>query len=129
MVYAVTDRELLERAARAAGMAGMRYSPAFGMVRMLDPSQPETTGSFGTPWSPLTDDGDALRLAVKLGMDFAIYLDRKCQSYANTKHLLGYNAEGNASYQDHAYCSEEHDGDPYAATRRAITRAAAEMAP
>ena len=50
-----TDRELLELAAKAAGIA-------FEFCR------PELGGCLagGRWWNPLTDDGDALRLAVKL---------------------------------------------------------------
>ena len=62
-----TDRELLELAAKAAGMEGMRYaSPYMGMVKMIDPSRPNETGSIGPDWNPLTDDGDALRLLAAL---------------------------------------------------------------
>ena len=47
----MTDRELLEAAAKAAGY--VHYHPGDG---------------FYQTWNPLTDDGDALRLAVKLGL-------------------------------------------------------------
>ena len=59
-----TDRELLELAAKAAGME-------FSMDR--EPIHPQRIGltdyiphANGEPWNPLTDDGDALRLAVRL---------------------------------------------------------------
>jgi hypothetical protein len=65
----MTDRELLEMAAKAAGMADMRWTGPSGLVRMLDPTRPKETGSIGNYWNPLTDDGDALRLAVKLFID------------------------------------------------------------
>ena len=50
-----TDRELLEAAARAAGVP----------LRLLD------AGMCGTDerWDPLTDDGDALRLAVQMALE------------------------------------------------------------
>jgi hypothetical protein len=55
----MTDRELLELAAKAAGIP---------LVRL----EPETVWDTGhitrAGWNPLTDDGDALRLAVKLGL-------------------------------------------------------------
>ena len=60
-------------------------------------------------WNPLADDGDALRLAVKLGLN-----PRPC--------ALDGTAECNGEYDIH------HHGavmDPYSATRRAIVRAAA----
>lgn len=62
-------------------------------------------------WSPLTDDGDALRLAVKLGFGFDVLLTLGATelSYGNGDDTL----------------LEYHNKDPYAATRRAIVRAAA----
>ena len=36
---------------------------------MLSDEQVEITRPRGEPWNPLGDDGDALRLAVKLGLD------------------------------------------------------------
>lgn len=121
----MTDRELLELAAKAAGIE-------HGADR-LD-SGVSTTESDGRHrhlprWNPLEDDGDALRLAVKLGMMVEIYqpTDREPgMSYAHTKELLGYGSDGYRAYQAHAYFKEDH-GDPYAATRRVITRAAAEI--
>lgn len=86
-----TDQDLLELAAKAAGY---EYS-AQGRYIVVD----------GIPgnWNPLFDDGDALRLAVRLN-------------------LLG------AHSDEHAIgAAGMVDADPYAATRRAIVRAAAEM--
>lgn len=60
-----TDRELLELAAKAAGIEvyrGIRHQSEmlFRSVRSVD-------GRFsGIEWNPLEDDGDALRLAVTL---------------------------------------------------------------
>jgi lipopolysaccharide export system protein LptA len=90
----MSDRELLEWAAKAmfADFAN----------QMLE-----------SGWDPLTYDGDALRLVVKLKM---------------TVITLSDSVEVN-SY-DNAHCGQEMtcDGqDPYAATRRAIVRAAAEI--
>ena len=51
-----SDRELLELAARAAGIINVFACDAGG--RELEPW-----------WNPLTDDGDALRLAYTLGLD------------------------------------------------------------
>ena len=52
-----TDRELLELAAKAAGL---NYSFEYGCYFDDEYEQ-------GCDWNPLDDDGDALRLAVKLG--------------------------------------------------------------
>ena len=98
-----TDRELLELAAKAAGIEGdIKYTADDAMWLF----------HFGvnSPWNPLTDDGDALRLAVKLRMD------------------VTFNAEDVFAFpQDGSDGSSEliNVDDPLAATRRAITRAAA----
>jgi len=64
-------------------------------------------------WNPLEDDGDALRLAVKLGLMVDISL-RMGESEAGSN---------NATYQ----CELHKNSDPCTATRRAIVRAAAEI--
>lgn len=90
----MTDRELLELAAKAVGIEGnykeeRRPEEGWEIIGIR-------TGSW-TAWNPLTNDGDALRLAVKLD--------------------LFYHA---------AFISEFHDARcDVDATRRAIVRAAA----
>jgi hypothetical protein len=78
----MTDRELLELAAKACGLEKAKMRIEFNQ------------------WNPLEDDGDALLVMVKLGIDIA---------------------KAQVDYWD------KHSNDPYAATRRAITRAAAEI--
>ena len=62
----MTDRELLEMAAKAAGVVSVG-----GGINGI------ATGKNGAClvgwWNPLTDDGDALRLAVKLGIDVEMH--------------------------------------------------------
>ena len=94
----MTDRELLELAAKAIGLK-LQYNYLGGR----DANQ---------PWDPLEDDGDALRLAVKLGINIGYVSD-------------GVSIIGSVS-GDHEF-EEINRADPYAATRRAITRAAAEI--
>jgi hypothetical protein len=102
----MTDQELLELAAKAAGY--LSWTPrGSGLFIDTDPSR--GTGFY---WNPLTDDGDALRLAVKLGLRIEI----------NTQ-VLG-DTLVSSEFYDHVEC---HKSDPYAATRRAIVRAAAEI--
>ena len=55
----MTDRELLELAAKAAGLDVRWY--ANDCLQVAD-----KCNGFAGKWNPLTDDGDALRLAVKL---------------------------------------------------------------
>jgi len=101
-----TDRELLELAAKAAG-----YQYLWNIDSLL------IRGLEGH-WNPLTDDGDAFRLAVKLNM------------VVDTDYNGGA-AAGNAAIDmgDPEYGYQEGMGkkDPYAATRRAIVKAAAEI--
>jgi len=98
----MTDRELLELAAKTAGIHGCWVADGIN------------TGSNPSPviWNPLDDDGDALRLAVKLEIN-PKWLEGKALAWAVGKSAI---------------CRAEALGkDPYAATRRAIVRAAAEI--
>jgi len=100
-----TDRELLELAAKAAGYEVLA-SPGFEI---------EIYDGEWRKWNPLTDDGDALRLAVKLRLECMYEATElgpcHCQFW-----IAG---EGFKQVTEHL------NDDPYAATRRAITRAAA----
>lgn len=105
----MTDRELLELAAKAAGVEGRRY------VENKAIQGEYRTGLwcdlFENVWNPLTDDGDALRLAVALGLDVRVNL------YIRETHIY--------SFVD--FICEHHKNDQQTATRRAIVRAAAEI--
>jgi len=102
----MTDRELLEAAAKAAGMPAFA-SGATGLRVSHDGVR------SGYIWNPLTDDGDALRLAVKLNITVS---NSEAQKHACA-----------SSIKVSGICLNTHQGDPYAATRRAIVRAAAEI--
>ena len=106
----MTDRELLELAAKAAGIVGVDdVYPIFrGASKDWDLKD-------WSEWNPLTDDGDALRLAVKLGIAVQCHL-HDGEGYA----LAGAGEIPNA-------VDIRPNDDPYAATRRAIVRAAAEI--
>lgn len=103
------DRELLKLAAKAAGYAvevdmnwGTGGIPFFRLL--------------GEKWDPIADDGAALRLLVSL-----------------TKHDLVLFDAGRSGCSIEFDCSDPgvfesfRSSDPYAATRRAIVRAAAEI--
>ena len=114
----MTDRELLELAAKAAGIEGFRYvnkEPIQGDYR---------TGLWSDLyedcWNPLTDDGDALRLAVKLGFTVGPHFGA---TYAGVAPCPDDFEDGKFPIR----IAQMHNDDPYAATRRAITRAAAEI--
>ena len=61
----MSDRELLELAAKAAGIehGADRFDSGISLTL------PDGRHKSMPKWNPLTDDGDALRLAVKLEID------------------------------------------------------------
>lgn len=118
MSAAETDRELLELAAKAYG--GLEYEPYDGWVHT------GAHGKRGDRWNPRDDDGDALRLAVKLGLrvetdSHPIYVEDLPASVVSR---TAFAADGTLQKVNVSIC---HYGDPCAATRRAIVRAAANI--
>ena len=115
----MNDRELLELAAKAAGIEGKYgYAPDDyyynGNVEGICTELPDGRSYV---WNPLSDDGDALRLAIKLKITIQFPWDHKCKLMQETR---CWNDSDDPAI-------EEHKDDPYAATRRAIVRAAAEI--
>ena len=98
----MTDKELLKLAAMAAGMVVTEH-PRDGLGRVW---------ADGLAWNPLTDDGDALRLAVKLGLGV------RNDIYTDTVHVSCFEIDP---------IEVPYNQDMFAATRRAIVRAAAEI--
>ena len=115
----MTDHELLELAAKAAGFRrdfqwNCRFLPSAGGSVLC--------GNSWTKWNPLEDDGDALRLAVKLKIAF-FPPENDEGDFA-----VAAIAEGVLSDDGDAWIQEwVKGGDKLAATRRAIVRAAAEI--
>ena len=106
----ITDKKLLELAAKAAGMTIETHYVDGGASVW----EGERHHSDWIPdWNPLDDDGDALRLAVKLGL----ILDCEYQS------AMPHDRQGVGE----DWLDGDGKDDPYAATRRAIVRAAAEI--
>ena len=106
-----TDRELLELAAKAAGIQVLKWSAnhAGGEIgRGLARNE---------EWNPLNDDGDALRLAVVCSMDLIIISDLRFTQVEYEKNRV----------DAPEWLREDHGADPHSATRRAIVRAAAEI--
>lgn len=107
--------ELLEQAAKAAGIEIEWNVMINHNSPILAPKTQQECNWLShehTAWNPLTDDGDALRLAVKL------------------KLCVGPNLDGDRAvvYGDNGdTITEEFLSNPYAATRLAIVRAAAEI--
>lgn len=106
------DRSLLERAAKAAGIE-LWHEDVFttGLTRKVSPN-----GVLS--WNPLTDDGDALRLAVQLRLDVlsGVGCVEVCHCPGTLDDPFG------------ETLAVEYGADLFAATRRAIVRAAAAAA-
>lgn len=98
-----SDREFLELVAKAAGIDG-EYK------QLLTGDEISRRGVSERLLNLLTDDGDALRLAVKLCIRFS------CMSG------IAHAWTGLREF------GEAKGADPFAATRRAIVRAVAEIA-
>ena len=116
----MTDRELLELAAKAFEIG--KQNPPDNPHCWTASEYPKGSGKHGALWNyvghgdtaelwnPLSDDGDALRLAVRLEMD------------------VSFGLRGAVIERGHGRKIQELDDDePYAATRRAIVRAAADI--
>ena len=108
----MSDRELLELAAKAAGLKIHARHQA-ERDTLIDPAAASLwIVDHSTGWNPLTDDGDALRLAVKLRIDVTF----------NETDLFAFPPDGSLGESESMSVS-----DHYAATRRVIVRAAAEI--
>jgi len=132
----MTDRELLEMAAKAASMEIDWEGDRALTVQMF---RGHLKNWFD--WNPFEDDGEALRLAVKLGLTISPY-----PVYEQPKHSVIVDVKAHSECPSStpplrfcAQCTdpcqlkkqiaetEPYGQDPYAATRRAIVLAAAEI--
>lgn len=105
----MTDMELLKLAAKAAGMDYLVWTPG---AAPIVPGWHRVGDRMA--WHPLSDDGDALRLAVKLRLQVT-------PGTYNKDEFGAFSAEA----ETYEYWSSLQDEN--AATRRAIVRAAAEI--
>jgi len=107
----MTDIELLKMAASAISLDYIECGRVDGTGDLIDRKTEKT-------WNPLTDDGDALRLAVKLGIS-----PGTSGKYVGAR----WQPQGNAYLEPIGIPCFEIGDDPYAATRRAIVLAAVEI--
>ena len=110
-----TDRELLELAAKAAGIK-IRWQ-SYGSYFVICDIDDE---GIEAVWDPILDDGDALRLAVRLYLDI--------NQFPATDGYVGMieiwrNGDGDPAHVEYVKAED----DRLSATRRAIVRAAAEI--
>jgi hypothetical protein len=117
----MTDKELLELAAKAAGYEkytshwlGRDSFVTYKKEVYSEFRECRVMAEYTMDWNPLTDDGDALRLAVKLKIPIQFPDWENMTRTWGSKNCLD------------AF-DEPHNDNPYAATRHAITRAAAEI--
>lgn len=109
----MTEREMLELAAKAAGVEGNYFESEAGICIHTGIYRP----GLDYYWNPLISDSEAMRLAVKL---------RLCIEF-------GYCLDDAPVVRCGRECEREDWGeypafpDRYAETRRAIVRAAAEI--
>ena len=124
----MTDRELLEWAARAAGIEGKWMTKGDGDLWLF-------RNDFVDPWNPLTNGQDAFDLSTKLEIcidhDFIEVAVHEHRGYKEGEYKQGVRAwivptEGPAA-GNIIECSELYNSDRFAATRRAIVRVAAEL--
>ena len=110
------DKELLGLAAKAAGYTLEDHHDINGEYWPWCIEE-------GEYWCPLTDDGDALRLAVKLGLYIGI--NRIRIDHGDSPEVTVY--YGGVFKDKKIEMWTGIDDDYYTATRRAIVRAAAEI--
>lgn len=111
----MADHEMLELAARAYfGAGGFEWNACSGYIEYI----PSGSRSY-LRWMPLTDDGDALRLAVKLDIEFSDITDGMRASYVDDGRII---EDIEEAYSTGDFASQ------MAATRRVIVRAAAAIA-
>lgn len=113
-----TDRELLEMAAQAAGKKHLEWVALRSGGTMVHVCR-DDSGRREERWNPLTDDGDALRLAVQLNMTTRYEPDPDGA-------MVSVGVPWHDQFTDY-WWNEWLLKDANAATRRAIVRAAAEI--
>ena len=110
MTFSQDEKETLVLAAKACGLS-LSFTDIGCMAKFQNESH------YTHTWNPLNSDGDALRLAVKLGLKIETN---------GTAHW------GHVTYVDFSHTKyngpcETHGDDPYKATRLAIVAAAAQI--
>jgi hypothetical protein len=104
------DRELIALAAKAANIHIEYFNETSSGAWVPEDYDDNQHGPF-VEWNPLTDDGDALRLAVNLRLEINPFA---------SEILVSHSTPGGV-------CVSERNDEPYSSTRRAIVRAAAKI--
>lgn len=106
----MNEEELLTLAAKAAGLTEHKWVPIWNCMAKGD----DISFDMDTVWDPLHQNEDAFALAVNLKID----LDFGSQSVA----AIAWPEQGHLGT-----AIANYNGDPFAATRRAIVEAASEI--
>ncbi len=109
----MSDSELIEMAAKVVGIDGS-FDVEMGALKSATKDTPY--GSAHSYWNPLTEDGDAFRLAIALGLTVSI--NSADQKRGGRTMVWTYGVPK---------IQERHEADAAAATRRAIVRAVASL--
>ena len=112
----MTDRELLELAAKAAGLVLLQVPNTTQTDADWWAYEAKAKPNTAKPWNPLEDDAAALRLAVGLGIDVTH------KAFGEDEVMVSASDD-----QFDGWFTEPYGDDKAAATRRAIVRAAAEI--
>lgn len=111
----MSDRELLELAAKACGIrhvdySGIEYEGAGGLMLV------DENGRHLFPWNPLGPEGNATAFLLMTGLKLSV------NSNSLNIGVGGYTFDGG-----YVFAQEEVNGNATASMRRAIVRAAAEI--
>ena len=112
----MTDKELLELAAKAAGLTNLIYCPAWKCMAEFDIDKQGGYFKWDTYWNPLKDDNAALQLGILTRLSI--------------KHgITSTGAKGGLISCEQGFSKEfeEVGQDPLIAIRRAIVQVAAEI--
>ena len=113
----MTDKELLELAAKAAGLTNLIYCPAWKCMAEFDIDKLGGYFKWDTYWNPLARDSDALQLVILLRLAIKHGITPTGAKGALISCEQGFSKE----------FGEVMGQDPFIAIRRAIVQVAAEI--
>lgn len=113
----MSDKELLELAAKAAGFTNLIYCPTWKCMAEFDIDKQGGYFKWDTYWNPLVRDSDALQLGILLRLDI------KCgiTSTGDMSRIVSCEQGFSKEFE------EVMGQDPFIAIRRAIVQVAAEI--
>mgnify|MGYP003593021612 CR=1 FL=1 len=113
----IADKELLELAAKAAGLTNLIYCPAWKCMAEFDIDKQGGYFKWDTYWNPLARDSDALQLVILLRLDIKHGITSTEAKSRTVSCEQGFSKE----------FGEVMGQDPFIDIRRAIVEVAAEI--